>query len=188
MFWSDFCNNAFGSCARRRHKEFKEFFAVQYPVKSTPIRKLHPNWEIQVILRHAIIVNKDAIFLGSSLSCDEETMGCKGRHTDILCIYYKKEGDWFQCNVLVSDGYTYTFFLRNQPAPTDIPWSRFMSATYKGYVTSRSSCEQKPYHWYGQSLHQCEKFQIWMAASRSFYVPCSFMKEGQGCTIMFLSK
>ena len=26
---SDFCYNAFGSCARRRHKEFKAFFAVQ---------------------------------------------------------------------------------------------------------------------------------------------------------------
>ena len=55
------------------------------------MRKSHPNWKIQVLLRHAIIVSKDAIFLGRSLSCDEDTMGCKGRHPDILRINYKKK-------------------------------------------------------------------------------------------------
>ena len=40
---SDFCYNEFGSCARQRHKEFKAFFAVQDPVKPTPMRKSHPN-------------------------------------------------------------------------------------------------------------------------------------------------
>ena len=114
---SDFCYNAFGSCARQRHKEFKALFPVQDPVKPTPMRKSHPNWKIQVLLRHAIIVSKDAIFLGRSLSCDEETMKCKGRHPDILRINYKKEGDGFQCDALVSDGYTYTFPFHNQPAP-----------------------------------------------------------------------
>ena len=58
----------------------------------------------------------------------------------------------------------------------------------QGLLSSRSSCEQEPYHWYGQYLHQCKKFQIWMAASRSFYVPWSCTREGQGCTIMSLSK
>ena len=47
---SDFCYNAFESCARRMHKEFKALFAVQAPVKTTPIRKTHPNWKIQVLL------------------------------------------------------------------------------------------------------------------------------------------
>ena len=73
-------------------------------MKPTPIRKTHPNWKIQVLLRHAIIVSKDAIFIGSSLSCDEEIMGCKGRYPDILRINYKKEGEGFQCDALVSDG------------------------------------------------------------------------------------
>ena len=107
---SDFCYNTFGSCARWRHKEFKAFFAVQDSVKPTPMRKSHPNWKIQVLLRHAIIVSKDAIFLGSSLSIDEETMGYKGRHPEILHINYKKEGDGFQCDALGYNGYTYTFF------------------------------------------------------------------------------
>ena len=80
------------------------------------MRKSHTHWKIQVLLRHAIIVSKDAIFLGSRLSCDEETMGCKGSHPDILRINYKKEDDGFQCDALGSDGYTYTFFFRNKPA------------------------------------------------------------------------
>ena len=113
---SDFCYNVFGSCARQRHKEFKALFAVQDPVKPAPRRKTHPNWKIQVLLRHAIILSKDAIFLGSRLSFYEETMWCKGRHPDILRINYKKEGDGFQCNALGYDGYTYTFSFRNQPA------------------------------------------------------------------------
>ena len=114
---SDICYNAFGSCARRRHTESKALFSVQYPVKPTPRRKTHPNWKIQVIIRHAIIVSKDAIFIGSSLSCDEETMVCKGRHLDILRINHKKFGDGFKCDELGSDGYTYTFLFHNQPAP-----------------------------------------------------------------------
>ena len=55
-----------------------------------------------------------------------------------------------------------------------------MSDICKGYVTSRSSREQEPYHWYGQSLHQCKICQILMAASISFYVPWSCTREGQG--------
>ena len=88
MNGSNVCYNAFGSCSRRRHKEFNAFFADQDPVKPTPRRKTHPNWKIQVLLRHAIIVSKDAIFLGSILSCDEDTMGFKGRHPEILRINY----------------------------------------------------------------------------------------------------
>ena len=63
-----------------------------------------------------------------------------------------------------------------------------MPAACKFYGTYRSSREQEPYHWYGKSLHQCINFQIWMAASRSFYVPWSCTREGQGCTIVSLSK
>ena len=70
-----------------------------------------------MLLRHAIIFSKEEIFLGTILYCDEETIGCKGRHPEILRINYKKEGDGFQCDALGSDGHTYTFFFRNKPAP-----------------------------------------------------------------------
>ena len=55
--------------------------------------------------------------MGQYISADEQTIGCKGRHPDIIRINYKKEGDGFQCDAICSDGYTYTFYFQNQPAP-----------------------------------------------------------------------
>ena len=57
------------------------------------------------------------MFLGRFISIDEQTIGCQGRHPDILRINYKREGDGFQCDAICSDGYTYSFYFRNQPAP-----------------------------------------------------------------------
>ena len=67
--------------------------------------------------KHAIYVSKAAIVLGKHVSLDEQTIGCKGKHPDIIRISFKKEGDGFQCDSLCSDGYTYTFYFRNQPSP-----------------------------------------------------------------------
>ena len=114
---NDMCHRVFGTCAKRRHKEFKCFLAVQDPVRLVPPRKTPPNWKLQPLLKHATIVSKEAIILGQNISIDKETIGCKGRHPDILQITCKKEGDGFQCNGLCSDGYTFTFFFRNKPAP-----------------------------------------------------------------------
>ena len=44
------------------------------------------------------------------LGGDEVTIGCKGRHPDILRITYKKEGDGFQADALADDGYIYAVF------------------------------------------------------------------------------
>ena len=63
------------------------------------------------------MVSKAAIVLGKGLEMDEETIGCKGRHRDILRITYKKEGYVFQCDALYSDGYTFSFYFRYQPDP-----------------------------------------------------------------------
>ena len=63
-----------------------------------------------------------------------------------------------------------------------------MSSTCKVYGTSITSREQESYHWDGKYIHQYENFQIWMAASRPFYDPWICTREGQGCTIMSLSK
>ena len=86
-------------------------------MKPVPSRKKHTNWKVQPLLKHAIMVSKDAIVLGKGLVMDEETIGCKGRHTDILQITHKKEGGGFQCDALCSDGYTFIFYFRNQPDP-----------------------------------------------------------------------
>ena len=44
-------------------------------------------------------------------------MGFQGKHKDRKRINYKAKGDSFQCNALVQEGYTYQFFMRNDPAP-----------------------------------------------------------------------
>ena len=51
------------------------------------------------------------------LGGDEETLGFKGKHIDKLRITYKAEGDVLQCDAICDDGYTFTFYFRNQPAP-----------------------------------------------------------------------
>jgi hypothetical protein len=48
---------------------------------------------------------------------DEQMIGFQGRHVDKLRISYKNEGDGFQCDALCDEGYTYSFYFRNDPAP-----------------------------------------------------------------------
>jgi len=55
--------------------------------------------------------------LGRLISIDEQTIGFKGHHADKMSIRYKKEGDGFQCDTICYDGFTYSFFMRNMPAP-----------------------------------------------------------------------
>ena len=43
-------------------------------------------------------------------------MGFKGQYADKLHITYKKDGDSFQCDCISDDGYTSTFYFRNNPA------------------------------------------------------------------------
>ena len=69
------------------------------------------------MFKHAIYISKQAMYLGQHISVDEQTIGCQGRHPDITRISYKHKGDGFQCDAVCSDGYTYTFYFRNHPAP-----------------------------------------------------------------------
>lgn len=114
---NDYVANALGVNATRRHQEFKAFFAAADPLLPTPSRKSHPNWKVQKLFKWAHYISKKCVFIGRNISCDEQTIGCQGRHPDILRINYKKEGDGFQCDAICADGYTYCFYFRNQSAP-----------------------------------------------------------------------
>ncbi len=59
----------------------------------------------------------EAFELGEWISIDDQTIGFKGMHADKIRISYKKEGNGFQCDALCCDGYTYSFFMHNMPAP-----------------------------------------------------------------------
>ena len=56
--------------------------------------------------------------MGKYASLDEQTIGCEGKHPDIIRITFKKEVGRFQCDALGTDDYTYSFYFRIQPAST----------------------------------------------------------------------
>jgi hypothetical protein len=114
---SDMCFRVFGRNTSKRHKEFKAFFTIQDPRKIVPPRTTHPNFKIDPFLRWIQVVSMAAFDLGRLISIDEQTIGFKGHHADKMRISYKKEGDGFQCDAICCDGYTYSFFMRNMPAP-----------------------------------------------------------------------
>ena len=55
--------------------------------------------------------------LGMCFSIDEMTMRFQGQHKDKQRITYKAEGDGFQADSLCDEGFTYQFYMRNDPAP-----------------------------------------------------------------------
>jgi len=114
---SDLCSSIFGENAEKRHKQFKSFFAVQNPLLPVPSKATHPNWKVDPFLAWMQTISMEAWDVGSHLSGDEQTIGFKGNHADKQRISYKKEGDGFLADAIAEDGYTYTFFFRNMPAP-----------------------------------------------------------------------
>jgi hypothetical protein len=114
---NSFLIRVFGTNAPRRFREWKACFACQDPKIAIPSRKTHPNFKIDEVLRHFQTVFRYAWLPGRDLSGDQQTIGFKGHHKDKLRISYKKEGDGFQCDCLADAGYTFTFYMRNQPAP-----------------------------------------------------------------------
>ena len=114
---NDLVSEAFGANAEKRYKMWKTFFAVQDPRKETPSTKTHPNFKVDPFLHHIMKVSMDAWDMGEVLSCDEQDIGFTGRHQDKQRVNYKDEGDGFLTDSLCQDGYTYSFYFRNMPAP-----------------------------------------------------------------------
>ena len=82
-------------------------------------RNKNPNAEIDPLLKQAIFASQRAIFIGRCISIDYQTIGMQGKNKDKLRITYKKDGDGFQCDDVCADGFTYNFYFRNQPPPSD---------------------------------------------------------------------
>ena len=114
---SNLCHRVFGKGGITRHKEFKAFFATCNPTIPTPPTTSHPNWKVDPLLKHMMRVSKGCILIGRSISIDEMVVSFQGKHGDKQRITYKKAGDGFLVDALCSDGYTYTWYFRNQPAP-----------------------------------------------------------------------
>jgi len=114
---NDLCHEVFGKNAKKRHKHFKAFFAVQDPHKAVPNKMTHPNFKVDPFLSWIQSVSMEAWEMGEKLFCDEQTMGFKGMHKDKHQFTYKAEGNGFLCTAFCQDGYTYSFYFCNQPPP-----------------------------------------------------------------------
>ena len=107
-----------GPNAKGRHRHFKAFFSIQDPMKPVPSRKENPLHKVSYFLRWIQQISQAAWTLGCDIAGDEQTIGFQGNHMDKRRITYKAEGDGFQCDALCDSGYTFNFFFRNMPPPT----------------------------------------------------------------------
>jgi hypothetical protein len=115
---NDLCNRVFGgSKGLRRHKMFKALFCLTDPKNEVPKRSDDPNYNIGRLMRHMQLVSQEAWDPGPDLAIDEQTIGFQGRHADKRRITYKAEDDGFRCDALCNEGYTFSFYFRNQPSP-----------------------------------------------------------------------
>ena len=116
---NDLCHRIFGgkSKGNKRHRLFKTYFAACDPVVPTPDSKESPNWKVEKLIKQIMHISKQAMLIGKWVSVDKQAISFKGRHVSKIRINYKKEGDGFQCDVICSDGYTFTVFFRNQKSP-----------------------------------------------------------------------
>jgi hypothetical protein len=156
---NDFIAGMFGSNSVRRLKHFKAFFSVQNPLIQPPSRKTNPNFKVDHFLTWIRTVGMTAWSLGETFSIDEQTIGFQGKHQDKLRITYKKEGDGFQCDALCQDGFTYSFYFRNHPAP-------------KKYIDQGLS----PLHSRVMALFDCVKFQKHRCGMDNLYMSAKFAK------------
>ena len=62
-------------------------------------------------------VAKYGINIGQSISVDEMDIRLQGRHKDNQRVTYQKGGDGFLVDALCNEGYTYSWYFRNQLAP-----------------------------------------------------------------------
>jgi hypothetical protein len=114
---NDLISSVMSPNGEERWRHYKAFFAIQDPHKAAPDRKKVPNFKVEPLLAHMLEVSISAWVLGPNASVDEQSVGFQGHHIDKLRVTYKNEGDGFQCDALCQDGFTYSFFFRNHPAP-----------------------------------------------------------------------
>ena len=132
IYSSAFLRRLHGPTTSLRPWHFKCCFACQDPKITVPSKKTHPNFKVNEYFQHIQTIFCYCWMPGRDLSTDDQKMGFKGQHDENLRITYKKEGDGFQCDCIADNGYTFTLYFRNQPAPKK--WID------KGYSTLHIHC------------------------------------------------
>mgnify|MGYP000036765968 CR=1 FL=1 len=104
---------------KRRLRQFKAFFGCQDPMKPVPNRAASLLFKVLSIIKWIRKVGPLSWECGMHLGLDEQMIGFQGHHINKLRITYKREGDGFQCDALCDDGFTYSVYFRNEPAPRE---------------------------------------------------------------------
>lgn len=181
---SDFIFRAFGANttrAIRRHKMFKAFFTSVNPMDTPPDRSKAPNHKIQPLLNHIIQISKEAVYLGRSISIDEQTVGFTGNHEDKQRIKYKREGDGFLADCICSDGYTYIFYFRHQPPSEKIMKTWNCSALHARVLALLSQLPEKNYWLTMDNLfNSCKLSKLAMAMPQKVMTHGVVRSEGRG--------
>ena len=68
--------NCLGANNAQRYHKFKSFFAVAVSKIITLPRSTHPNWKVELFMKHVNCVNREAV--GENWVINEQTMGSKG--------------------------------------------------------------------------------------------------------------
>ena len=132
---SAFLRRVLGPAASLPLWHFKCCFACQDPNIAVTSKKNHPNLKVDEYFRHIQTIFRNCWMSGRDLYKDEQTMGFKGQHADKLRITYKQEVDGFQCDCIADNGYTFTLYFRNHPAP-----NKWLD---KGYSPLHSLCMER---------------------------------------------
>ena len=80
-------------------------------------QKNDPLWKVPELLDELNKQAKDMWVPGKWVAIDEQTIGFQGASGMKLRIFYKREGDGFQCDAVCDGGYTYSFYIRHGPPP-----------------------------------------------------------------------
>lgn len=155
---NDFVYKSFGPNAERRFRHFKAFFACQNPSINVPPRKEFPNWKVRPLLQWMNAIFPEVWLVGVSFSVDEMTMGFQGKHADAKRITYKRAGDGFQCDALCSDGFTYQFYMRNDPAPKKWMQEQGLSPLHARVMSLFDTLKDKYHECAMDNLYNSAKF------------------------------
>ena len=79
---STLCNEVFGKSGMTQHKELEAFFSATNPITTTTSTAIHPNWKIDMCLKHMITVSMECMFIGQDIFCNEQDIGFQGQHKD----------------------------------------------------------------------------------------------------------
>ena len=109
-----------GPNAEVGHRQFKKYLTLNDPRAIPPPRKDDSNYKVNPIIKQMVHTSKKAMNMGQNIIVDEQMMGFKGAHADVIRITFKNEGDGFRCEAVCADGYTFTVYFRNIPAPNEL--------------------------------------------------------------------